>query len=196
MSVLSVWTLILFIFIVGESQSQINTSLNEKGMWNYFTSFYGHSFLWLGEGEKAAQCAYAFGNHSSPLYVWREEQMVKNHPIPHWTGDMPHNWASAEFLRLVLHLVVFERGDELHLLEGVPKTWLKPDTQIAINGALTRFGKVSIKLRISDDGKDTTISITPPKRLVPKKILIHFKGELYDLCLSGEKKDGALILKL
>ncbi len=180
-----------------ECEGQIlNTGWDEEGMWNYFTSFYAHAFLWLGEGEKAAQCAYAFGNHSSPLYVWREEQRVKNHPKPHWTGDMPHNWASAEFLRLVLHLVVFERGDELHLLEGVPKTWLNPGKQLAINGALTRFGEVSIKLRISDDGKHATMSVIPPKRLVPEKILVHFNGKIYDLFKSGEKKDGAIVLEL
>ncbi len=34
---------------------------------------------------------------------------------------MPHNWASAEFIRLVRHLLILERGDELHLLEGLPR---------------------------------------------------------------------------
>ena len=33
---------------------------------------------------------------------------------------MPHNWASAEFIRLVIHLLALDRGDELHLLEGFP----------------------------------------------------------------------------
>lgn len=180
-----------------EIEGQIlNTGWDEEGMWNYFTSFYGHAFLWLGEGEKAAQCAYAFGNHSSPLYVWREEQRVKNHPKPHWTGDMPHNWASAEFIRLVLHLVVFERGDELHLLEGVPKTWLQPGKQLIINEALTRFGKISMKLQISDDGQEATLIFVPPKRETPKKILIHFNEKILDLHKSGKKKDGKIKLKL
>jgi hypothetical protein len=35
-------------------------------------------------------------------------------------GDRPHDWANAEFIRLASHHLVFERGDELHLLEGVP----------------------------------------------------------------------------
>ncbi len=35
-------------------------------------------------------------------------------------GDMPHNWASAEFIRLVVDLLALDRGDELHLLEGFP----------------------------------------------------------------------------
>jgi hypothetical protein len=173
----------------------INTGWDEEGMWGYFTSFYGHAFLWLGEGKKAAQCAYAFGNHSSPLYVWREEQRVKNHPNPHWFGDMPHNWASAEFIRLVLHMVVLERGNELHLLEGVPKPWFEPGKQLAINEALTSFGEVSLKLRISDDGKYATMSVIPPKRIVPEKILVHFNGRIYDLFKSGEKKNDEIVLK-
>ena len=178
-----------------ESEGQVlGTGWDEEGMWGYFTSFYGHAFLWLGEGEKAAQCAYAFGNHSTALHVWREEQRVKNHPNPHWFGDMPHNWASAEFLRLVLHMIVFERGDELHLLEGVPKPWLQPGKEIAIKEALTKFGPVSLNVRVSDDGEQTTISVLPPQRVAPKKMVVHFGGQNYDLLKSGEKKDGEIIL--
>ena len=35
-------------------------------------------------------------------------------------GDMPHNWASAEFIRLAIHLLALDRGDELHLLRRLP----------------------------------------------------------------------------
>lgn len=44
------------------------------GIWNYFSSFYGHAGLWLGEKRKVVESLYAFANHASPLYAWREEQ--------------------------------------------------------------------------------------------------------------------------
>ena len=70
-------------------------------------------------GAKAAEVLYAYANHASPLRAWREEQPPKgeNAQAP-FVGDMPHNWASAEFIRLTHNLLFLERGAELHLLEG------------------------------------------------------------------------------
>ena len=39
---------------------------------------------------------------------------------------MPHNWASAEFIRLAVHLLALDRGQEMHLFEGLPTQWTKP----------------------------------------------------------------------
>ncbi len=64
------------------------------GIWNYFASFYGHAWLWQGDGQKAAEVLYAYANHASPLYAWIEEQGLKNEPIRE-NGDFPHNWASG-----------------------------------------------------------------------------------------------------
>lgn len=92
------------------------------GIWNYFASFYGHVWLWNGDGPKAAECLYAMANHASPLLAWREEQCLKGQEYRE-VGDMPHNWASAEFIRLAIHLLALDRGNELHLLEGLPAAW-------------------------------------------------------------------------
>ena len=103
-----------------------DTGWGSQGLWPYFGSFYAHAWLWCGDGRKAAETLYAFANHASPLLVWREEQMPRGEGAA-ICGDMPHNWASAEFIRLVRHLLVLERGDELHLLEGLPRGWLRPE---------------------------------------------------------------------
>jgi hypothetical protein len=144
----------------------------DAGLWNYFGSFYGHAFAWLGQGQKAAQVLYAFGNHASPLLAWREEHMPQGEPHT-ICGDMPHNWASAEFIRLALHLLVFERGDELHLLEGLPVSWLKPNSRIAVRDMLTRFGPVSLTLTVREDGRAGDLEIVPPSRTSPKRIVLH-----------------------
>ncbi|MHB8861196.1 MAG: hypothetical protein ACYC6N_02245 [Pirellulaceae bacterium] len=85
--------------------------------------FYGHDWLWLGDGRKASQLLYSFANHASPLHNWREEmprqtQAGKKFPYAQGNGDMPHVSAAAEFIRLTGHLLAFDRDDELHLLEG------------------------------------------------------------------------------
>ncbi len=152
----------------------------EDGLWNYFGSFYAHAFLWLGQGQKAARTAIAFANHAAPTLVWREEQMPQG-CRPKIVGDMPHNWASAEFIRCVIHLLVIERGDELHLLEGLPPSWLRPGARIELNGVETRFGPVTMSLAVDSEGKAAQLKFQPPTRRPAAKIVAHL----------GEKLRGA-----
>ena len=146
-----------------------------NGVWNYFASFYAHGWLWLGDGQKAAKTLYAFANHASPLLCWREEQMPKGEG-PAICGDMPHNWGSAEFIRLVRHLLVLERGDELHLFEGLPPAWLRPGKSIRVVGAPTEFGPISLELKVSSDGSEALLTVDPPQRNPPKRIVLHRGG--------------------
>jgi hypothetical protein len=143
-----------------------------NGIWGYFGSFYAHAWLWLGDGEKAARTLYAFANHAAPVLDWREEQVLvgKGKGI---CGDMPHNWASAEFVRLVRHLLVLERGDELHLCEGLPAAWAKPGMVTRVRDVATSFGPVSMEVAVSADGGSARFTLTPPSRNPPKKIVLH-----------------------
>ncbi len=150
----------------------LDTGWLKDGIWNYFASFYGHAWLWLGDGDKAARTLYAFGNHASPLLVWREEQM----PVGQGdqvVGDMPHNWASAECIRLVRHSLILERGNELHLLSGMPAAWAKPGAITRARDIATEIGPVSLELRVSADGSEARLKLTPPKRTPPRRILVH-----------------------
>lgn len=156
----------------------------DDGLWNYFGSFYGHAFAWLGRGRKAAEVLYAFGNHASPLYAWREEHMPKGRPHT-ICGDMPHNWASAEFIRLALHLLVMERGDELHLLEGLPPNWLKPGSEVAVDRVLTRCGLISFTLRVGDDGRTADLDIVFPARLDSARVVVHTGDWAESVFLGG-----------
>lgn len=144
------------------------------GIWNYAASFYAHAHLWLGNGKKAASTLYAFANHANPVLTWVEEQYpVSQLRGEHDLGDAPHNWASSEFIRLIRHLMILERGNELHLLEGLPKAWTKPANTTNFNDIHTAFGKMSLDLTMADDGQSVNINIVPPKRTPPDKIVIH-----------------------
>lgn len=153
----------------------LDTGWVANGIWNYFASFYAHAWLWLGQGQKAAQTLYAFANHASPLLAWREEQMPVGKP-PQYIGDMPHNWASAEFIRLARHLLVLERGDELHLFEGLPPTWARPGAVTRLKDIVTVFGPMSLELNVDKDGKSAHLQMTPPSRTKPAKIVLHLDG--------------------
>ena len=151
------------------------TGWDAAGIWTYFASFYGHAWLWQGDGQKAAAVLYSFGNHASPMLVWREEQTLKGTPFCK-VGDMPHNWASAEFIRLTVHLLAIDRGNELHLLEGLPTAWTKSGMVTKLNGIATPFGPLNMELKITPDGKSARLHVDPLADVSCQKIVVHLAG--------------------
>jgi hypothetical protein len=142
------------------------------GIWNYFASFYGHAWLWQGDGRKAARALYAFANHAAPLLEWREEQSLKGGEFKK-VGDMPHNWTSAEFIRLTIHLRALDRGNQLHLFEGLPAEWTQPGMVTKLNGIATPFGPLTMALHVSDDGKTARLTVAPLSDTACQGIVVH-----------------------
>lgn len=146
-----------------------------EGMWSYFSSFYGHACLWTGDGTRAANALYAFANHASPLYVWREEHNPRDLQRD-YVGDMPHNWASAEFIRLAIHLLAIDRGNELHLFEGLPHEWLQPGMITSLNEITTPFGKLSFTLEVDKEGKTASLQMDKITDPSCHSVYVHLKG--------------------
>jgi archaellin len=151
------------------------TGWDATGIWTYFASFYAHAWLWQGDGQKALRLLYAFANHAAPVLDWREEQALKGEPYKK-VGDMPHNWASAEFIRLTIHLLEIDRNDELHLFEGMPAKWAQAGMVTRLNGIATPFGKLTMELKVADDGKTASLKVKPLSGGSCKKIVVHLAG--------------------
>jgi len=158
------------------------------GVWNYAASFYGHVHLWLGHGKKTAATFYAFANHASPLLCWREEQNIVGQKFD-MCGDMPHNWASGEFIRMARHMMILERGNELHLFEGLPVAWTKPGDNTVLKDIPTTFGKAEVELEMSNNGKIATVKITTPDRENLEKVVLHL--EQFNRKVKSVTKGGA-----
>ncbi len=150
------------------------TGWDATGLWNYFASFYGHAWLWQGRGLKAARALTAFANHASPTLVWREEQSLQGEKFKK-VGDMPHNWASAEFIRLTVHLLALDRGDELHLLEGMPREWLGPGMATRLKGVATPFGPLHLTVKTDRDGQTARLSVKPLAANC-RAVVVHLPG--------------------
>jgi hypothetical protein len=151
------------------------TGWDATGIWTYFASFYGHAWLWQGDGRKAADALYAFANHAAPVLVWREEQSLTGAKFRK-VGDMPHNWASAEFIRLTIHLLELDRGNELHLLEGLPAAWTQPGMVTRLDGIATPFGPLTMELKVAADGKSANLHVEPLADACCAKIVVHRGG--------------------
>jgi hypothetical protein len=113
---------------------------------------------------------------------------------------MPHNWASAEFIRLLIHLLALDRGNELHLFEGMPAVWAKPGMTTALKGAATPFGPLTFTLNVSDDGKQAILNVKPLSDASCTKIVVHldqWTGETTDEVLELDpRQENSQIISL
>ena len=132
-----------------------------RASWNYATAFYAQVWLYVGRPDKALAYLYAMANHASPTRTWREEQSFADSGDALVFGDMPHNWASVEFVRLVRSLFVFERGEGLDLLAGVPAAWWTGGRAFGIEATPTRFGDASVRVEPAGDGARLQVTLRP-----------------------------------
>jgi hypothetical protein len=142
------------------------------GVWPYFSHFQANAALWAGQGRQTGPLLYAIANHAAPVLNWCEEQSLHGQGTQ-VRGDMPHNWGSAEFIRQVRYMLVLERGQELHLFEGLPSEWTQPGMVTRIKDVLTEFGPISLTLEVSADGKQAELKLDVPQRIRPAKVVVH-----------------------
>ena len=113
-------------------------------LWNYNASFTAHVYLWAGLRNWAHRTFTGFLNHASPLYCWREEQPLQRALVGQDWGDMPHNWASAECVRYLRHMLALEDGRALRLLEGITAAELDGKQPYILQNSPTRFGRIDL----------------------------------------------------
>jgi hypothetical protein len=61
-------------------------------------------------------------------------------------GDMPHNWASAECVRYLRHMLALEDDKSLRLLNGITAAELAPTANYSLQNSPTRFGRINLEL--------------------------------------------------
>jgi hypothetical protein len=120
--------------------------IRHQGVWNYNAPFAAQVYLWAGHREWARRTFMGYLNHASPLYAWREEQPLQHALIGAPWGDMPHNWASAECIRYLRHMLVLEDDLRLRLLEGLSAVDLEIRKPFSLSATPTRFGRVSLEM--------------------------------------------------
>jgi hypothetical protein len=141
-------------------------------VWNYNASFAAHIYLWAGQKDWAQRTFTGFLNHASPLYCWREEQPLQTALVGQDWGDMPHNWASAECVRYLRHMLVLEDGLRLRLLEGVDGNESKSASAYFLEHTPTRFGRVNLRLEAMDGGTRGATFAREPSQIVPTSVEI------------------------
>ncbi|MFN7997570.1 MAG: hypothetical protein U0Q18_28385 [Bryobacteraceae bacterium] len=126
--------------------------LHHEGLWTYNAPFAAHAYLWAGMADWARRTFHGFLNHASPLYCWREEQPTKGSVLAGYVGDMPHNWASAECVLYLRHMLALEDGRSLRLMAGIGDGELARREPWIVRGTPTRFGRVHMALEPNGQG--------------------------------------------
>ncbi|MCA1572095.1 MAG: cytochrome P450 [Chloroflexi bacterium] len=155
-----------------------------RAVWTYAASFYAHVWLYAGRPDKAIDYLYAFANHAAPTGVWREEQSITSSGNRLRYGDMPHNWASAEFVRLVRNLLVFERGNELELLAGIRPSWLHADAEIVVERTPTRYGRLSLHVSVNSQN-EVNIDLDADWAKPPERIVVRLPEAVTTASVDG-----------
>ncbi len=159
----------------------------DQSLYAYAAGRFGELMLLAGRPEKAVDYLYAFANHASPAGTWREEQPVKETTCAEICGDMPHNWASVEFIRLVRTLLVLEWDGGMALLPGLPKEWLPTaERDLLLTDTPTAYGKVTLHLTKSQKGYCLEVQRKPGNQ-EPRYVTVRWP--------SAPRLDGELLEK-
>jgi len=145
---------------------------HHHSVWNYNAAFVAQVYLWLGMKQAAHSTFIGFLNHASPQYCWREEQPLQDALVLTYVGDMPHNWASAECIRYLRHMLALEDGAHLRLLAGITAAELAAAKPWALSGTPTRFGRLTLNLEPLDRNQGWRLTYQRQPGPAPAKLSI------------------------
>lgn len=112
-------------------------------------------------------------------------------PVENRYGVWNLPWADGEYHRMLLRMLVYEKGDTLCLLKAVPRRWLEHGKQIHVKNQPTSFGKLSFLLSSKLQDGFIEMTLEPPRRPGPKQITIRFRHPaqkpVKSVKINGEK---------
>jgi hypothetical protein len=151
--------------------------------WRYFPLATAHQGLlagnrMAGHGTIAAHLAhpqmqgwYAFDEGGgSGTGAWRFARTTWKPGVA-----MPHGWAIAEMFLLLRDCLVFEDGQRLVLLAGIPVDWFKSKTPWRFSGLPTHFGDFSLHYTPTSNGAVLRLD---GKSLPPKGFVVKVPGKV------------------
>ena len=118
--------------------------------WNDYTPYELRTvstFLRLGWRQRAHELLDFFmAGRRPPAWNQWPEVVGRDAREAIFVGDLPHAWVASDFIRAVLDLFAYERGDgAIVLAGGIPASWLDR-AGVAIRGLRTPYGSVTYSL--------------------------------------------------
>jgi hypothetical protein len=150
----------------------------------YMSAYTTMASLVRGEDEKVAEEFDWYLLHSSATHAFPEGIYFKRRFA--WSDTIPHVTGASNYALLLRHMLIHERGDELHLLPAIPDWWLEDGKEIGVERAPTHFGPMSFRIRGSAGGVVVT-DLELPQREPPRQVILHLPRSrpLKDPALKG-----------
>jgi hypothetical protein len=153
------------------------------GVWAGEAMNMAETYLLRGEKKKAAEMLAAAMNHSYTTKVWKEEILVdvdlpRACDTPHskranmeGTGDMPEAWANANLVLMLRDMLLNEREGKIHLLAGLPETWVPKGKAVTVeNAPVTTGGTVSLSVE-HESAKLWRVTVDPHGKA--RELVVH-----------------------
>ncbi len=175
------WPCRLYPFGEGKAHEQFSKIGGQKQTsWRYFPLARAHQGLLAGNRSAAWQTLNSHLAHpqmqgwyaldeGGPSGVGGWHHVLTSWPIERnkdgslkSTAAMPHGWATAEFQLLLRDALVFEDGDKLVLLSGVPPAWFKNAAVMKVEGMPTHFGACSFEYAPVPGGVTLALNTAAP----------------------------------
>jgi hypothetical protein len=131
-----------------------------RAVWSWYSGMLALTYVWKRDYAKAHAMLDALLDHAGNLGTWVEEQQVRSVGT-RTAGDAANAEASGFFINLIRHLLVYERGDTLEILEGVPDKWISQCRPLTLQALPTEFGDVTVRLSFSADSRSCTLAVSP-----------------------------------
>jgi len=143
--------------------------LPEHAIHPYMSAYTTMASLARGEDEQVVEDFYWYLLHSTAAHAFPEGIHYKRQFA--WGDTIPHGTGASNYAFLLRHMLIHEKGDELHLLAAVPDWWLGAGQEIRIENAPTHFGPMSLLVRGTPSGVE--VQLTKPVRNPPKRIVLY-----------------------
>lgn len=128
------------------------------GVWSWLAGIHSMAHHHRENYQSAWTYLQAYADHATPLGTWVEEQQQRAVGT-RTAGDASNAEASAIFLQTVRTFLLRERGDTLHVLAGVPASWIFPGSHIQLSGGGSPLGGVSLDVRVSADADSVVLQV-------------------------------------
>lgn len=135
----------------------------------YMSAYTTMASLVRGEHEQVVEDFYWYLLHSTATHAFPEGVYYKRRLA--WSDTIPHALGASNYAIMLRHMLIHERGDELHLLMAVPDWWLANGEEIRVERAPTHFGLMS--LRVVGTEKGVRVKFDPPGRQPPKQVFLY-----------------------
>lgn len=145
----------------------------------YMSAYTTMASLRRGDHAQVVEDFYWYLLHSTAAHAFPEGIFPERRFA--WSNTIPHVTGASNYALMLRHMLIDERGDELHLLPAAADWWLGEGQVIAVRRAPTHFGEMSLRVRGTARGVEVTLD--PPTRRPPRRTVLHLPASRTPLAM-------------